>query len=67
VLGHIAHSNDLAGYFSLIRETFSWKEVMLISESEISAKAAFSGNARRPIAGRTVRTDKDGGKNPPQK
>lgn len=67
VLEHIAHHNDLAGYFSLIRETFSQKEVMLISENEICGKAAFSGNVRKPSAGHTMRTNKDDGKIPPQK
>lgn len=41
ILGHIVRHNDLAGYFVLIRDSLSWKELALIHEDDIYGKAAF--------------------------
>jgi len=64
ILGHIVVQNDLTGYFMLIRDSFSWKELALIHEDDIYGKAAFPGPAERVVQKNALNV-KNGDRKPP--
>lgn len=64
-LGRIVRQNDLAGYFVLIRDSLSWKELALIHEDDHYGKAAFPNPAQRELKKDTLHIKNNDKKLPP--